>query len=79
MTIYDADLGRRITIAKSGSASTVVWNPWREKAARLGDMPDEGFRQMLCIETANIGPRNLVTIEPGACHTLAADISVDAL
>jgi len=32
--------GRTILIEKSGSPSTVVWNPWVEKASALGDMPD---------------------------------------
>jgi D-hexose-6-phosphate mutarotase len=79
VTIDDAGLRRRITIAKSGSASTVVWNPWREKAARLGDMPDDYFRHMICIETANVGPQNTVKIDPGASHSLTTSVTVDAL
>ncbi|MFZ2587535.1 MAG: D-hexose-6-phosphate mutarotase [Alphaproteobacteria bacterium] len=34
------------------SASTVVWNPWVEKSARLGDMTAEDYRHMVCVETA---------------------------
>jgi glucose-6-phosphate 1-epimerase len=76
VVINDAQLKRRVSISKSDSASTVVWNPWRDKALRLGDMPEDGFRTMVCVETANVGPHNRVTIAPGKSHTLAARIAV---
>jgi glucose-6-phosphate 1-epimerase len=79
VVINDTHLKRRISISKSDSASTVVWNPWREKSLRLGDMPDGEFRKMVCIETANVGPLNLVTIRPGKSHTLAARFAVAQL
>jgi D-hexose-6-phosphate mutarotase len=70
ITLNDSGSGRRIDIESTGSQSTVVWNPWTAKTARLGDMgsPD-AFRQMLCIETANAGD-NVITLAPGATHTL---------
>ena len=43
-------------IAKEGSRSTVVWNPWVAKAARLADMGDDEYLRMLCVETANARP-----------------------
>lgn len=51
--IHDPGLGRKIHIAKAGSSSTVVWNPWVGKAQRMGDFPDEAYRQMVCVETGN--------------------------
>ncbi len=30
----------------------VVWNPWLERCAALQDMPDNGWRHMLCVEAA---------------------------
>ena len=72
LRIRDEALGRSIDISASGSASTVIWNPWHDKAVRLGDMPPDGYRALLCAETANVGPRNAVTIAPGDSHTLAA-------
>ena len=70
ITLEDGDNGRRLSIASAGSKSAVVWNPWTDKTARLGDMgsPD-AFRQMLCIETANAGC-DVVTLSPGAAHVL---------
>ncbi len=59
LTIEDAALRRRIVIAKQGSLSTVLWNPWIAKSARLGDIADDagadGYRRMVCVETANAG------------------------
>ena len=64
---------RVIDITKTGSHSTVVWNPWIEKSARLGDMGEDGYRRMVCVETAN-ADRDVVTLEPGARHTLSLAI-----
>ncbi|MEZ5853664.1 MAG: D-hexose-6-phosphate mutarotase [Hyphomicrobiaceae bacterium] len=71
ITLADAGAGHRIAITSEGSRSAVVWNPWTDKTARLGDMgaPD-AFRQMLCIETANAGD-DIVTLAHGARHRMA--------
>jgi glucose-6-phosphate 1-epimerase len=66
---------RRITVEKQGSASTVVWNPWIEKARAMSDFGDEEWRNMVCIETANAAD-DAVSVEPGAIHTMIADVSV---
>lgn len=76
--IEDPSWDRRIHIAKTGSASTVVWNPWRERAATLTDMPAESYRDMLCVETCNAGDDQL-QIAPGAQHALSAHISVETI
>ncbi len=74
-TLHDPVLGRRITVAKRGSRSTVIWNPWTAKAARMEDFGDEEWKQMCCIETANVG-KNAITIGPGESHEMSATISV---
>jgi glucose-6-phosphate 1-epimerase len=66
---------RRIVIDTLGSASVVVWNPGRETAHRMADVPDEGWQDFFCIETANAGP-DVVTLAPGAAHSLAQTLSV---
>lgn len=76
--IVDEAAGRAIIIAKEGSRSSVVWNPWIEKCARLGDMGPDGYRGMVCVETTNAGS-DVVTVAPGATHTLAAIIKVAAV
>ena len=70
--IEDPRLKRRIHIAKSGSYSTVVWNPWTEKANKMGDFGLDGWREMVCIESAN-AVENVVTVSAGGQHTIAVE------
>lgn len=78
VTVADPVLGRRIVISKSGSASTVVWNPWVEKAARLGDLGPAGHLPFVCVETANAGSDGR-TLAPGAIHVLRTEIAAEPL
>lgn len=74
--IDDESWQRRIHISKKGSQSTVVWNPWQDKATAMGDMGSDGFLSMLCVESANAA-NNIVTIEPGAEHRLMVRYHVE--
>ena len=76
--IEDAALRRRIHIAKSGSRSTVVWTPWQEKAEKMADIGERGWRSMLCVETAN-ALDNRVIVPPGTSHTLAVEYRVESM
>ena len=50
MTLNDT-----LQISQSPSwASTVVWNPAQDLCKRLADMPDDGWRHMLCVEAAQV-------------------------
>jgi glucose-6-phosphate 1-epimerase len=69
---------RKIVVAKEGSHTTVVWNPWAELAATIPDMDPEGWRRMLCVETVNAG-ESAVTLEAGKTHTMRAMISVEGI
>jgi glucose-6-phosphate 1-epimerase len=54
-----------LEIAQSATCTeTVVWNPGAALAAKLADLPDDGYRQMLCVEAAAIDTP--VTLAPGA-------------
>jgi glucose-6-phosphate 1-epimerase len=75
--IDDPGLQRRIRIKHEGSRSTVVWNPWIEKAAKLGDLGPDGYRHMLCVENVNAAD-DARQLAPGAEHTLTAVIGVEA-
>jgi D-hexose-6-phosphate mutarotase len=81
-SIVDSTLRRRIDICKSGSHSTVVWNPWSQKAGQLADLgsapSDEGsWRQMVCIESAN-ALDNALTLAPGQSNGLAVQYRVQS-
>jgi len=51
--IHDAALRRVIHVAKEGSASTVVWNPWIAKAKAMADFGDDEYQRMVCVESGN--------------------------
>ena len=73
--IHDRGYHRTIHIDKSGSHSTVVWNPWLEIARGMKDFDDEGYRHMVCVETCNAEP-DIVNIPAGESHRLETRISV---
>jgi glucose-6-phosphate 1-epimerase len=74
--IVDSTLGRRVTVAKEGSRSTVVWNPWCDKARRLADLGDDEYTEMVCVEVANAGD-DTVTVAPGGEHRLGTTIGAE--
>jgi D-hexose-6-phosphate mutarotase len=77
VTIEDPGWGRRIVVAKSGSSTTVVWNPWVAKAKAMPDFGDEEWNGMVCVETAN-AMDDAVTLAPGASHVMTATLEVQA-
>ena len=72
--IHDCSNSRIIRVEKSGSDSTVVWNPWKEIATNMADMNDDGYKEMVCVETTN-ALEDLYSLNPGESHTLRAIIS----
>jgi glucose-6-phosphate 1-epimerase len=48
-------LNDQLHIQQSASwANTVVWNPAQDLCQSLADMPEDGWRQMLCVEAAQV-------------------------
>ena len=76
--ILDTGFKRRLTIAKQGSNSAVVWNPWIEKAKKLSGYTPESYQTMVCVETCN-ALADARTILPGAEHCLKAIIAASRL
>jgi glucose-6-phosphate 1-epimerase len=77
LTVDDPGFGRRIVIVKSGAASTIVWNPWPEKAGAMADLGADNWRAMLCVETGNVAD-NRLTLAAGAEHRMTTRIAIDA-
>jgi D-hexose-6-phosphate mutarotase len=77
VTIEDPGWRRRIVVGKSGSRTTVVWNPWVAKAKAMPDFGDDEWTGMLCVETAN-AQDDAVTLAPGASHVMTATLEVQA-
>ena len=58
---------RRLTIESETFEDAVLWNPGPEKCVALSDMPDDDWRQMLCVEAAQV--LNPPTLQPGDSWT----------
>ena len=76
--IRDEKLRRKVRIEKSGSASTVMWNPWSAKAQQMPDFGNEEYKQMLCVESGNVA-KNKVVLPPGRSSVLKVVLSVASL
>lgn len=75
VTVHDPVWHRTLRVAKSGSRSTVVWNPWIAKSAKMPDFGDHEWPGMLCVEAANAFADGY-ELQPGASHRLATTIEV---
>jgi D-hexose-6-phosphate mutarotase len=76
--VLDPRLGRRIRIEKSGSASTVLWNPWIAKSQQMPDFGNDEYEHMLCVESGNVAA-NSITLPPGGTSTLKVTLSSETL
>ncbi len=72
--IHDHKQRRQIRIAKSGSKSTVVWNPWIAKSQAMADFGDAEYLQMLCVESGNVAS-NKITLAPGEKSRMKVEIA----
>lgn len=74
--LHDIAGKRRVTVAKTGSNTTVVWNPWESGASKLPDLDPTEWHEFLAVETVNAAA-NAITLAPGARHVMQANISVE--
>ncbi|HVU09371.1 MAG TPA: D-hexose-6-phosphate mutarotase [Verrucomicrobiae bacterium] len=66
--IRDEKLKRAIRVEKSGSISTVVWNPWTTQKLPDDFNPAE-HAQMVCVESGNV-KQNKISLAPGKVSSL---------
>jgi D-hexose-6-phosphate mutarotase len=72
VVVHDPVLRREIRVEKSGSMSTVVWNPWTTQV--LSDLGPAEYKGMVCVESGNVD-RNRVTLWPGKRSELKVVLS----
>lgn len=63
-------------IQNTGSNSAVIWNPWIDKGKGLSQFGSDFYKNMLCIETANVLDDHL-KLAPGEEHTLGVVLRRD--
>jgi len=73
--LEDPVLRRCTCVTKENSRTTVVWNPWVNKAHSLSDLADDEWMQMICIETSNVSDF-AVDLAPGQQHKMKAFVRV---
>ncbi|WP_010586580.1 D-hexose-6-phosphate mutarotase [Schlesneria paludicola] len=75
VNLKDPTLHREIKVTKENSMTTVIWNPWIQKAKAMADFGDEEWPQMVCIETCNVAD-SAVDLAPGQQHRMRALVSL---
>jgi D-hexose-6-phosphate mutarotase len=73
--IEDSVFSRQTRIEKNGSNSTAVWSPGLAVASKMDDLGAAGWRDMVCVESAN-ALKNRVTLEANKSHEHHAIYSV---
>lgn len=71
LELHDPVLHRVTHISKENSRTTVVWNPWVDKARAMSDFGDDEWTHMICIESSNVSDF-AVDLVPGQQHTMKA-------
>ena len=72
----DPILVRRIRVSKENSRTTVIWNPWREKARSMSDLGADEWMQMICVEASNVSHYPVI-LAPGQQHTMKSFVRVE--
>lgn len=73
-TLVDPGWGRRVHIDRDGAPAVIVWNPGPDRP--LPDLPPEGWRSFVCVESGAIGPSPL-QLAPGGARVITQQISVE--
>ncbi|NQU32789.1 MAG: D-hexose-6-phosphate mutarotase [Bacteroidetes bacterium] len=74
--INDSIYGRRISVAKSGSKITTVWNPGEEACSKMDDLPDDAYHTFVCVETVNAF-NDVIKLAPGETHETSTKIGLE--
>jgi glucose-6-phosphate 1-epimerase len=74
--VEDAQMRRRTRVSKENSLTTVVWNPWVQKAQSMPDFGDNEWMNMICIETSNVADF-AVDLAPGQGYSMKAIVRVE--
>jgi glucose-6-phosphate 1-epimerase len=72
-TITLTDANKTTNITNTNSKSVIVWNPWVEKSLSMGDLDNNGYKNFVCIESAN-ALNDFVVLEKDESHTLKLSI-----
>lgn len=75
LTLHDPAGHRAIHLAKTGSQTTVIWNPWTVLTPNFPDLAADSWKHFVCVESVN-AEDNRLELAAGATHTLAMTVRV---
>ncbi|MGF1775165.1 D-hexose-6-phosphate mutarotase [Vibrio maritimus] len=78
IVLHDNAFDRKLAVCNSGDNSAVLWNPWKQGAESMGDMNNDGYLSMFCIEST-LHADSLEAgkeLAPGESHQLATQIFI---
>lgn len=75
LVIADGAQNRTIRITSSGNKTAVVWNPWVEITASMGDLQDDDYTRFVCVETTNAAD-DVVEVPAGGEFRLVVEYSL---
>jgi len=73
--IEDTVFRKKIRVAKTGSHTTTVWNPWAQTCVTIADIPDDGYETFVCVETVNAF-NDVISLAPEEVHETTTMISL---
>ncbi|MDD1781335.1 D-hexose-6-phosphate mutarotase [Enterovibrio sp. ZSDZ35] len=73
VVVEDPAYQRRMTVTNSGNNAVVVWNPWEALSISMGDMADDSYKTMVCVEST-VYDRSVI-LESGKKHVLTTLIA----
>lgn len=76
VVVTDEAAGRRLVSSPRGTAKTIVWNPWDELVASMGDIPDDAWPHFVCVEPA-VAKDRFVRLQPGEAHTIGVTYRIE--
>ncbi|XP_013405906.1 putative glucose-6-phosphate 1-epimerase isoform X2 [Lingula anatina] len=72
--IKDKEDGTTVKLTKDNFPEIVLWNPWKEKAAAMGDFGDEEYPNMICVEAGYV--HKPYTLQPGSVFEASQTLTV---
>lgn len=51
---------RKVKLEKQNLPDTVLWNPWIQLAKEMGDLDDDGYLYMVCVEAGHVASRKVL-------------------